>query len=131
MTSPNTDRLDRIEATIESNAKAIQALGASAAEESDRLRNLIESNAKAIQALGASAAEERDRNRQEFNLLAETAGRTLGAIEGLREIVEEDRINFQEFRDRNDANLVSLNAAVERLEAIVAYLVRRDGENQA
>lgn len=104
MTNPNSDRLDRIEAIIQSNAKAIQALG-------------------------ASAAEERDRNRQEFNLLAETAGRTLGAIEGLREIVEEDRINFQEFRNRNDANLVSLNAVVERLETIVAYLVRRDGEN--
>lgn len=29
-----------------------------------------------------------------------------------------------------DANLTSLNAAVERLENLFSYLLRRDGENQ-
>lgn len=29
-----------------------------------------------------------------------------------------------------DANLTSLNAAVERLENLFSYILRRDGENQ-
>lgn len=86
----------------------------------DQLAALVESNARAIQA-----------NSESINVVAEAIGRTARTVEILSQAVEEDRVNFQEYRQRNDTTVASLNAAVERLETIVAYLVRRDGENQA
>lgn len=52
------------------------------------------------------------------------------AVEILREDAQERRQEFEEYKTRTDANLVSLNAAVERLENLFSYLLRRDGENQ-
>lgn len=71
----------------------------------------IDSNARAIQA-----------NTESINVLAEAAGRTLRAVELLREAQEEDRTNLQEYRERTD----SLNTAVERLDAVLDYLMQRD-----
>lgn len=85
------------------------------------LQRIVESNAKSITALANTSQEQ-------ANVLAEAVGRAARSVEVLSQAVEEDRVNFQEYRERNDANVASLNAAVERLEAIVAYLVRRDGE---
>lgn len=85
------------------------------------LQQLVESNAKSIAALANTSQEQ-------ANVLAEAVGRTARSVEVLSQAVEEDRVNFQEYRERNDANVASLNAAVERLEVIVAYLVRRDGK---
>lgn len=107
-------RLDRIEAAIERGQAETAAL-----------KKLIESNAKAIEANSAAIAD----NNQQIDVLAEVSGRTLRAVDSLREIVEEERVNFREYRERTDTNLVSLNAAVERLETIVAYLVRKDRDN--
>lgn len=88
-------------------------------ERLDQLAAIVESNARAIQA-----------NSQSVNVVAEAIGRAARTVEILSQAVEEDRVNFQEYRQRNDATVTSLSAAVERLETIVAYLVRRDRENQ-
>ena len=85
---------------IDSNARAIQANTES-----------INANARAIQA-----------NSESINAIAEASGRTLRAIELLREAQEEDRVNLQEYRERTD----SLKAAVERLDTIIDYLIKRD-----
>lgn len=71
----------------------------------------IDSNARAIQA-----------NSESINAIAEASGRTLRAVELLREAQEEDRVNLQEYRERTD----SLNAAVERLDTIIDYFINRD-----
>lgn len=89
-------------------------------ERLNQLAALVESNARAIQA-----------NCQSINVVAEAIGRTARTVEIISQAVESDRVNFQEYRQRNDATIASLNAAVERLETIVAYLVRRSAENQA
>ena len=89
----------------------------------DRIERLVESNSRAIEALTNT-------NRDQNNILAEAVGRTARTVEILSQLVEEDRVNFQEYRERNDASVTSLNAAVERLETILAYLVRRDEGNQ-
>ena len=105
MTNYNSDRLDRIEALVEAIAQK------------------VDSNARAIEANSNTIAEV-DRN------LSEAVGRTLRAVEILREDAEERRQEFEEYKIRTDANLVSLNAAVERLENLFSYLLQRDGENQ-
>lgn len=86
------ERFERIEAWLESASQR------------------IDSNARAIEA-----------NTESVNAIAEASGRTLRAIELLRE-AQEDRVNLQEYRERTD----SLNAAVERLDIIVDYLINRD-----
>jgi hypothetical protein len=53
--------------------------------------------------------------------LSEAAGMTLKAVEILREDAEERR-QVEEYKARTDANLASLNAAVERLENLFSYL---------
>lgn len=106
MTNYNSDRLDRIEALVEALAQR------------------VDSNARAIEANSNTIAEV-DRN------LSEAVGRTLRSVELLREDAEERRQEFEQYKVRTDANLVSLNAAVERLENLFSYLLRRDGENQA
>lgn len=85
-----------------------------------RIERLVESNAKAIEANSAGTSE----NRQQINVLTEALGRTLGAIDNLRDIVEDSRVDFDEYRSRNDTTIASMNAAVERLEAIVTQLGR-------
>lgn len=85
-----------------------------------RIERLVESNAKAIEANSAGIAD----NRQQINVLTEALGRTLGAIDNLRDIVEDSRVDFDEYRSRNDTTIASMNAAVERLEAIVTQLGR-------
>jgi hypothetical protein len=84
-------------------------------ERLDQLAAIVESNARAIQA-----------NSESINVVAQAIGRTVRTVEILSQAVEEDRVNFQEYRQRNDTTVASLNAAVERLETIVAYLVRSD-----
>ena len=108
MTNYNSDRLDRIEALVEAIAQK------------------VDSNAKAIEANSNAIAEV----RASVNVLAEASGRTLRSVEILREDAEERRQEFEEYKTRSDANLISLNAAVERLENLFSYLLRRDGENQ-
>ncbi len=56
-------------------------------------------------------------------MLSEAIGRTLAVVERIEERAEEERINFQEYRERNDAQMNSLNAAVERLDAILDRLI--------
>lgn len=108
MTNYNSDRLDRIEALVEA------------------LYYRIDSNAKAIEANSNAIAEV----KSSVNVLAEASCRTLKAVEILREDAEERRQEFEEYKTRTNANLTSLNAAVERLENLFTYLLRRDGENQ-
>lgn len=90
-----------------------------------RIERLVESNAKAIVANSAGITE----TRQSIDTLAEAAGRTLASIERLRDIVDENRADFDDYRTRNDATIASLNAAVERLDAIATQLVRERGNN--
>lgn len=108
MTNYNSARLDRIEALVEA------------------LYYKKDSNAKAIEANSNAIAEV----RASVNVLAEASGRTLSSVEILREDAEERRQEFEEYKTRTDANLTSLNAAVERLENLFSYLLRQDGENQ-
>lgn len=103
----SNERFDQIALTI-SNITARQQ---QTENEINNLRQLIESNARAIQA-----------NSESINAIAEASGRTLRSIELLREAQEEDRVNLQEYRERTD----SLNAAVERLDTIIDYLINRD-----
>jgi len=105
----SSDRLDRIE-------RLFEALG-----------QRVDSNAKAIAANSAAIAEVRETIAEVRDTLSEAAGRTLRAVDELREIVEEDVVNFQEYRQRNDANVASINAAVERLEAILTQMRRERG----
>ncbi len=111
----SNDRLDRIEAAFERMQQRMDAAF-------QRTQQQIDSNAKAITANSATIAEV-DRT------LSEAAGRTLRAIDALRERAEEYRVNFQEYFQRNDATTTSINAAVERLEAILTQLRRRDGDD--
>jgi vacuolar-type H+-ATPase subunit I/STV1 len=113
----SSDRFNRIESILSRLAEQQEADQAEMA----RLRQLVESNAKAIQANSATIAAA-DR------ILSEAVGRAARSVEILAQAVEEDRLNFQEYRERNDANVASLNAAVERLEAIMAYLVGRENQ---
>ncbi len=99
------NRLDRIEAIVESNALTVQGLS-----------QRIDSNAKSI-------AANSDQTAQTERVLSEAIGRTLAVVERIEERAEEDRINFQEYRERNDAQMNSLNAAVERLDAILDRLI--------
>ena len=89
-------------------------------ERLDRLAVLLESSARAIQANSESIAS-----------AVEAISRAAKTLEILSKAVEENRVNFQEYTKQNDATVASLNAAVERLETVVGYLVRRDGENQS
>ena len=89
-------------------------------ERLDRLAVLLESSARAIQANSESIAS-----------AVEAICRATKTLEIISKAVEENRVNFQEYTKQNDATVASLNAAVERLETVVGYLVRRDGENQS
>lgn len=89
-------------------------------ERLDRLAVIIESSARAIQA-----------NSESISTAVEAICRAAKTLEILSKAVEENRVNFQEYTKQNDATVASLNAAVERLETVVGYLVHRDGENQS
>jgi uncharacterized protein YPO0396 len=82
----------------------------------DRVEAITESNARAI-------AANSDQTAQTERVLSEAIGRTLAVVERIEERAEEDRVNFQEYRERNDAQMNSLNAAVERLDAILDRLI--------
>jgi hypothetical protein len=56
--------------------------------------------------------------------LSEAVGTTLKSVDILREDAEERRQEFEEYKVRTDANLTSLNAAVERLENLFSYMLR-------
>lgn len=88
-------------------------------ERLERIEKLVESNARAIEALA-------NENRESISALAEISGRTLRAVDLLREAQEEDRVNFQEFRQLTQEQITGINAAVERLDAILNNLIRRD-----
>ena len=82
----------------------------------DRIEAIVDSNARSI-------AANSDQLAQTERVLSEAIGRSLALADGLRERAEEDRVNFQEYRERNDAQMNSLNAAVERLDAILDRLI--------
>lgn len=97
-----------------------------------RIELLVESNAKAIAANSAGIAENRQSiaaTNQSINDLAEAAGRTLAGIERLRDIVDDNRADYEDYKIRNDATIASINAAVERLDAILNQLLRNRGDN--
>ena len=94
----NSDRLDRIE-------RLIEAIG-----------QRVDSNSKAISANSAGIAEVR-------NTLSEAAGRTLRAVDELREVVE-DRVNVQERLERTDTAIAGINATL----AILRSLFDRNGD---
>ena len=111
-----TERLDRIEALVETNAQAIE-----------RNVQAIERNAQAIernaQAIERNARAIDDANRQlvitmnAVDRLATVQMQTLQAIERDREI-------FQAFQQKTDATLASINAALERIDRVLDYLLR-------
>lgn len=115
-----SNRLDQIEVILARVAQQQEVNTAGIAE----LRNIVESNAKAIQANSTRIIET-------DQILSEAAGRTLRGLDELRERAEEDRVNLQEYRQRNDANVASLNAAVERLETIVTQLIHQNRSDQS
>lgn len=100
----NSDRLDRIEATLET------------------ISYRVDSNAKAIEANSAAIAEV-DRT------LSEAIGRTLGVVETLAQTVADSREEFEEYKRRNDAIQASINASLERQDRIIGYLMHRNDNN--
>jgi chromosome segregation ATPase len=88
------ERLDRIEALIE-------ALG-----------HRVDSNARAIAANSSQIAEV-DRT------LSEAVGRTLRAVDELRERAEEDRANFREHIERTDTAIAGINATLAVLQQLM------------
>lgn len=51
--------------------------------------------------------------------LSEAAGRTLRAVDELREIVEEDRVNVREQLERTDTAIASINATLAMLQQLI------------
>lgn len=100
----NSDRFDRIEATLEA------------------ISYRVDSNAKAIEANSAAIAEV-DRT------LSEAIGRTLRVVETLAQTVADSREEFEEYKRRNDAIQASINASLERQDRILDYLMHRNGNN--
>lgn len=105
MTNSN-ERLNQIE-------RLLEALG-----------QRVDSNARAIAANSTPIAEM-------TNSLSEAAGRTLRAVDELREIVEEDRVNFREHLERTDtatagvnATLADVNTSIANQGRILDYLLR-------
>lgn len=101
------DRLDRTERVVELLAQRL-----------DSLTQRVDSNAQAIAANSTAIAEVRD-------TLSEAAGRTLRAVDELREVVEEDRVNFRERLERTDTAIAGINATL----AILQQLMRDRNEN--
>jgi chromosome segregation ATPase len=96
-----SERLDRITELVEDNRRDI-----------NDLRKLVEFNAKAIAANSTQIGEMRDS-------LSEAAGRTLRAVDELREIVEEDRVNFREHLERTDTAIAGINATLAILQQLM------------
>lgn len=90
----SSDRLDRIEVLIEA------------------LAYRVDSNARAIEANSNQIAEV-DRT------LSEVAGRTLRAVDELRETVEEDRVNFQERLAQTETAIAGINATLAVLQQML------------
>jgi ABC-type transporter Mla subunit MlaD len=86
-------------------------------ERLDRIEALVESNAKSIQALSTTVST------------VSTAVDGLAAIQQqLVEIIEADREDFREFRSDMREFRATTGAALERIDRVMDYLMRRDGE---
>jgi DNA-binding FrmR family transcriptional regulator len=86
----------------------------------DRIEALVESNAKSIQALSTTVA-----SVQQQIVTVSTAVDGLAAIQQqLVQIIEEDREDMREFR-------ATTGAALERIDRVMDYLMRRDGEKNS
>ena len=96
-----SERLDRITELVEDNRRDI-----------NDLRKLFEFNDKEIAANSTQIGEMRDS-------LSEAAGRTLRAVDELREIVEEDRVNFREHLERTDTAIAGINATLAILQQLM------------
>lgn len=111
MTTNQPDRLDRIEQILEAVAQRTDTI-AQQQEISTRtielLGSRVDSNARAIQA-----------NSESITVVVEAAGRTLRAVDELREIVEEDRINFREHLERTDTAIAGINATLAVLQQLM------------
>ncbi len=108
MINGSNDRLDRIERILEAVAQRQEAISQQQEINSRSIELLgqrVDSNAKAIEA-----------NSTSIQTLAEVAGRTLRAVEELRERVEEDRVNFRERLDRADTAIAGINATLAVLQ---------------
>ena len=86
----------------------------------DRIENLVESNAKSIEALSSTVAT------------VSTAVDRLAAIQlQLVQIVEEDRIDFREFRSDMKEFRATTGAALDRIDRVLDYLLKQDGEKKS
>lgn len=105
MTNDRLDRIERILETVaqrqEINTRSIELLG-----------QRVDSNSKAIAANSAQISEMR-------NSLSEAAGRTLRAVDELREVVEEDRVNFRERIEKTDTAIAGINATLAVLQQLM------------
>ncbi len=105
------DRLDRIERILETVAQRQETISQ---QQEINIRSIellgqrVDSNAKAIEA-----------NSTSIQTLAEVAGRTLRAVDELRERVEEERVNFREFIERTDTAIAGINATLAVLQQMV------------
>jgi len=101
MTNGSSDRLNLIQALVESNARAIA-----------QTQQQIDSNARVI-------AANSDRIAEVDRTLSEAVGRTLRGIDELREIVEEDRVNFYERMEQTDTIIAGINATLAVLQQLM------------
>lgn len=107
----NSDRLDRIEATLEA------------------ISYRVDSNAKVIEANSVAIAANREAIAEVDCTLSEAVGRTLKVVETLAQTVADSREEFEEYKRRNDAIQTSINASLERQDRILDYLMHRNGNN--
>ncbi|KJH72355.1 hypothetical protein [Aliterella atlantica] len=61
-----------------------------------------------------------------FDLIQNRLERLEAAVERREESAKEDRVNFQQYRERNDVQMASLNAIVKRLDEILDRLIRQE-----
>jgi methyl-accepting chemotaxis protein len=98
-------------------------------ERLDRIEKMVESNAKAILALANEGAEDRRTLTEQIRAVGEGANRTNEAVISLVSVIERQ----QESLKRHDEAIQSVeegtrstNAAIERMDRILDYLMRRE-----
>jgi septation ring formation regulator EzrA len=106
-------RLDQIEAILQLTAER-------AAENSDA----IQRNTAAIQQTLDLVQE----NRQQLQRTMLAVERLANAQIEIARAFDEDRQRFEQFQTRFEQIQASTNAALERIDRIMDYLMRRDGE---
>jgi hypothetical protein len=115
MATNQPDRLDRVEALLEeSNARSIERF--------ERLETSFEQSNRRLDRVEALSLE----NSQQIRQNGEQLRQTVLAVDRLANAQMELVRIFNQEGERTQASLDSVNAALERIDRVLDYLVRRD-----